>query len=213
MMRNRKVWGVLGLLLALVLAVGVGYGQPPEPPVPKPPVLRWVLTVNHPCTRAAGNQLELFVLDNDVHPTRSITYQNDPASVGFLPPDNPANCPGVAYFFRGWPPDYYGGTIQLYINSTLPGASYTPKLCFREFPPPPASTPDPQLFITATASFPLPLWSASPTISTNPGPSATCQCVTGPALNNVPAGTQWVKWKFGIKDNSVEFCRVEVWPR
>lgn len=37
MMRNRKVWGVLGLLLALVVVVGYGQQQPvgPPPPLPK----------------------------------------------------------------------------------------------------------------------------------------------------------------------------------
>ncbi len=40
MMRTRKVWGVLGLLLALVVVVGYGqYGQPPgiQPPGTQPP--------------------------------------------------------------------------------------------------------------------------------------------------------------------------------
>ncbi|MFN4218758.1 MAG: hypothetical protein ACK4HB_05705, partial [Candidatus Bipolaricaulia bacterium] len=80
MVRNRKVWGVLGLLLALVFVVG--YGQQPPKQQPQPQRVA-VLTANKDCASAtvAGRKLELFTRENDVHPVRNITYQNDPASL------------------------------------------------------------------------------------------------------------------------------------
>jgi len=194
MARNWKVWGVLGLLLALGLTIG--YGQKAIP-VKQTYVLTSVHTID------ANNNLKLFIFDNDVHPTRHMAYQ-----ASQFPPAN--SFPGVAFFFPGWPdtqPPYYGGAIHLYIEN-LPG-NYNFKVCFRMFPPPPPPPPQtpPQLFITATASFPLPLWSASPTITATPN----CQCVSGPAPTGpVGSGTQWIKWTFGLKGNSVEFCRLEV---
>jgi hypothetical protein len=141
-------------------------------------------------------------MDLDVHPSREITYQNDPSPNR---PDNPVNCPGVAFFLTGWPdtvPPYYGGAIQLYIRNN-PGF-YKFKVCFRRLPPPPPTPPS--LIITATASFPLPLWSASPTITSTPN----CECISGPTpTGQIGGGDQWIKWKFELRNNSVEFCRVE----
>ncbi len=85
MVRNRKVWGVLGLLLALVLIVS-GYEQS----VKAPPTLTYVLTSVY--TREANNNLELFIEDLDVHPVRNLHYQR------FEVPQGQTKI-GVAFFY------------------------------------------------------------------------------------------------------------------
>jgi hypothetical protein len=60
-MRNWKVWGVLGLLLALGLAVG--YGQEKQTICEVSPNFSAIA----PC--------QLFIINMDAHPTRNIQYQ------------------------------------------------------------------------------------------------------------------------------------------
>jgi hypothetical protein len=189
MLRNWKAWGVLGLLLALVVASG--YEQAPA--ASKNP---WVLTSTH--TLEFNNKLSLFIIDLDIHPWRHAQYQATQS-----PPGNV--WPGIAYFLHGWPntvPPFYGGALQLYL-SDLSGLSLTSKLCFRRFP-----QQTPRLDITADASFPLPPWRwVGPITATPPN----CQCIEGPTLD-VPGRnqTEWVKWTFRIWDAGMEFCRLEV---
>lgn len=85
MMRNRKVWGVLGLLLALAFVVGYGRQTICEvsPKFPR----------NGPC--------ELFIIDMDMHPTRNITYQYQ-QNVAFFFPDGKGTV--FSYFNPPLPP-------------------------------------------------------------------------------------------------------------
>ncbi len=186
MMRNRKVWGVLGLLLALVLAVGVGYGQPQ-----KPPTLKYVLTSVY--TRETNNNLELFIEDLDVHPVRNLHYQR------FEVPQGQTKM-GVAFFYPKLGEDYRKGKIQLLIGSGFPADDYKYRACFRSAP-------------GGTATINL-TFSGQGVIAFQQLPYPPCWCDDFLA-QPIPAmpGYKQVRWEFWFDGGSGEFCRVEVWTK
>lgn len=179
-----KVWGVLGLLLALVLVVGYAElgRQPGQPLQPK-----WTLTTVH--SVEANGQLSLFINRMDMHCGRNLAYQAGA---------------GVALFFRN-PPDLLNLERQVYlIISELPGAEYNFKACFRW--PDYASGAKPTISIRATFNGPA-VNGWTHTFST-PGETKCFEFNGRVPYTSYPAFS--VSWLFKPLNNSLEFLRAEV---
>lgn len=107
-----RIWGVLGLLLALGLAIGYGQQEvqrlPLTPPpelaaLKKPDVLLTVRESVKSATFTPPNGLELYLLNMDMHAWRNLLWQvNQSVHCGCL------TTQGIGYFFpsASWERDY-----------------------------------------------------------------------------------------------------------
>lgn len=185
MARNRKVWGMLGLLLTLVFVVG--YGQEPIQPLQK-------LTVHLTSRQPEQQGFVLHILNMEAHPTRNLQWQLNYT----------CNCEGVltagvAYFY----PHPDGGAV---VYGKFPSTG-TAKLTawFRKAPP-----PAPQ-----TGSISSMICSFGPSGSPVNVPCYTVQdfdqCVGYMITRPVNSITEYqANWNFTVKDSAMMLVRVTV---
>jgi hypothetical protein len=143
--------------------------------------------------------LGLFVLDMDIHPDYDLDYQTNQYCEGYR---------GIGLFFTGWPPEYYGGKIQVTIPQGAPAGTYTfkarfckPFYCDPNYPHPVAANPL-MRFRASTESW---------TGTWGPWTGMTT-CVDSIYTRNILLGYLggYVMWEFGLKDFPIVFARVEV---